>query len=88
MAALGTFAGACTLLESIVLSFDANIDVVLSPSLSDTTITHLNVVDSPIDESYVPGVPNRLATLFPSLTWSRTTTMTGAPGANHPHREP
>ncbi|KAI4517991.1 hypothetical protein K525DRAFT_209643 [Schizophyllum commune Loenen D] len=69
MAALGAFAGACTHLESIVLSFDANMDAVPSPSLSNTTVTHLNVVDSPIDESYAPRVAERLATLFPSLTW-------------------
>ena len=69
MAALGAFAGACTQLESIVLSFDAHMDVVPSPSLSNAAVTYLNVVDSPIDESYVPRVPHRLATLFPSLTW-------------------
>ncbi|KAL1690201.1 hypothetical protein GGG16DRAFT_114250 [Schizophyllum commune] len=70
MAALGAFAGACTHLESVVLSSDANMDVVPSPSLSNTTVTHLNVVDSPIDESHAPRVAERLATLFPSLTWT------------------
>ena len=45
-------------------------DIVPSPSLSNTTVTHLNVVvDSPIDESYAPRVAERLSTLFPSLTW-------------------
>ncbi|KAL1690205.1 hypothetical protein GGG16DRAFT_114254 [Schizophyllum commune] len=39
MAALGAFAGACTHLESVVLSFDATKDVVPSPSRSDSTVS-------------------------------------------------
>ncbi|KAL1699148.1 hypothetical protein EV121DRAFT_284298 [Schizophyllum commune] len=62
MAALGTFASTCTQLESIVLSFNANIDVVPSPSLSDSIVTHPNV-------SYASRVAEHLATLFPSLRW-------------------
>ncbi|KAL1713984.1 hypothetical protein EV715DRAFT_295608 [Schizophyllum commune] len=46
MVALGAFAGACTHLWSIVLSFDVNMDVVFSPSLSNSIVAHLNVVDS------------------------------------------
>ncbi|KAL1734952.1 hypothetical protein EV714DRAFT_268223 [Schizophyllum commune] len=65
----GAFAGDCTHLLSIVLPFDVNMDVVPSLSLSNTTVTHLNVVESPIDESYAPRVAERLGTLSPSLPW-------------------
>ncbi|KAL1703653.1 hypothetical protein EV121DRAFT_292167 [Schizophyllum commune] len=39
------------------------------PSPTNTTGTHISVVDSPIDESYAPRVAERLARLFPSMTW-------------------
>lgn len=68
-AALGAFAGACPRMQSIVLPFDANAEIASEPSVTSTSVTHLNVIDSPIDEARAPRVAAYLSAMFPSLTW-------------------